>query len=199
MLICVSISKTLTDIPILLELIKEIPTQASSNYYADLVRQKYDLGDVYYLDLWPIGMQFLMIVDPEITNQLIVKDSISKNSVLKLFMRFLVGSPNNLLSGDGHSWERLRRIFNAGFSTSHLATLIPSIIEESNVFCGILEKHAQRQDVFRLEEAATRLTIDVIGRAVLDTRLHSRTSKNELATAIIDQIAWIPQARPTRP
>lgn len=186
-------------IPILLQLLKEVPTRIAPLYYADLIREKYNLGDVYYFDLWPIGMQFLMIVDPDITNQLIVKDSISKNSVLKMFMGFLVGSSNNLLSGDGHAWAKLRRVFNPGFASSHLNTLIPSIIEECKVFCGILERHAQRQDVFRLEEAATLLTIDVIGRAILDTRLNSQVGKNELATAIVDQVAWIPQARPNRP
>lgn len=183
-------------IPILLQLLKEVPTRIAPLYYADLIREKYNLGDVYYFDLWPIGMQFLMIVDPDITNQLIVKDSIPKNSVLKMFMGFLVGLSNNLLSGDGHAWAKLRRAFNPGFASSHLYTLIPSIIEECKVFCGILERHAQRQDVFRLEEAATLLTIDVIGRAILDTRLNSQVGKNELATAIVDQVAWIPQARP---
>ena len=140
-----------------------------------------------------------MIVDPDVTNQIIVKDSIPKNSVLKLFMGFLVGSSTNLLSGDGHAWAKLRRVFNPGFASGHLNTLIPSIIEECGVFCGVLEKHAQRQDVFRLEEAATLFTIDVIGRAILDTRLNSQVNKNELATAIMDQVAWIPQARPNRP
>jgi cytochrome P450 len=154
---------------------------------------------VYYFDLWPIGMQFLMIVDPDVTNQLIAKENVYKNSILKLFMGFLVGSPDNLLSGDGHSWTKLRRIFNPGFASSHLNTLIPSIIEDGKVFCGILEKHATNDEVFRLEEAATLLTIDIIGRAILDTKLDSQVSKNELATAIIDQVAWIPQARPNRP
>ncbi|KAL2807725.1 cytochrome P450 [Aspergillus granulosus] len=186
-------------IPILLSLLKEVPTRVAPLYYADLIRQKYDLGDVYYFDLWPIGMEFMMIVDADVTNQLIVKENVPKNSILKLFMRFLVGSPDNLLSGDGHGWLKLRRIFNPGFASSHLNTLIPAIVEEGKVFCSILEKHATDHEVFRLEEAATLLTIDVIGRAILDTRLHSQVKSNELATAIVDQVAWIPQARPDRP
>lgn len=114
-------------------------------------------------------------------------------------MRFQVGSPVNLLSSDGHTWAKLRRLFNPGFVSSHLNTLIPNIIEDCRVFCRILERHAQRGDVFRLEEAATLLTIDVIGRAILDTAINSQSGETELAAAIVDQVAWIPQARPHRP
>jgi len=31
----------------------------------------------------------------------------------------------------------------------------------------VLSKHAEKQDTFLLEEAATRATVDIIGRAVL--------------------------------
>jgi cytochrome P450 len=67
------------------------------------------------------------------------------------------------------------------------------------VFCGVLEDYAKRQEVLRLEEKATLLTIDVMGRVILDTKLDSQTSSNTLATAITNQVAWIPQARPHRP
>ncbi|ROT41099.1 cytochrome P450 monooxygenase-like protein [Sodiomyces alkalinus F11] len=186
-------------IPILLELLKEIPINASSLYYADLLREKYNLGDIFYFDLWPIGMQFLMILDPDITKQIIVRKPTHKNSMLKLFMRFLVGSHDNLLSADGHTWMKLRRIFNPGFASSHLSTMIPGIVEETEIFSKTLEEYAQKERAFRLDETATLLTIDVIGRLILDTQLHSQTAPNELTSAIISQVAWIPQARPTRP
>ena len=63
---------------------KEVPLQIAPLYYADLIRVKYNLGDVFYFDLWPIGLQFLIVVDPDVTNQLIVKDPTDKHSLVKL-------------------------------------------------------------------------------------------------------------------
>jgi cytochrome P450 len=82
-------------------------------------------------------------------------------------MGLLAGSSENLLSSDGSEWARWRRIFNPGFSTSHLTTFVPRIIEETKVFCRTLEKHAKDNDVFRLEEVLTKLSIDVIGQLIL--------------------------------
>ncbi|KAF2003797.1 hypothetical protein P154DRAFT_617667 [Amniculicola lignicola CBS 123094] len=114
-------------IPIVLKLMKKIPIRVHPLYYASFLREEYGLSDVFYLDLWPLSFQFLTIFDPEVTDQLIVKDSQPKHSALKIFMGLLAGSSENLLSSDGSEWARWRRIFNPGFSTSHLTTSVPRI------------------------------------------------------------------------
>ena len=96
-----------------------------------------------------------------------MKDSQPKHSALKLFMGLLAGSSENLLSSDGTEWATWRRIFNPGFSTSNLTTFVPSIIEETEVFCSTLEKYAKSNRIFRLEEVLTKLSIDVIGQLIL--------------------------------
>ena len=107
------------------------------------------------------------VLDPDITNQVIVKRSQPKHEAVKEFMTQLVDSKVNLLGSDGLEWSYWRKIFNPGFSNSHLTTLVSDVVEYSIIFCDILNEHAIADDVFRLEEAATRLTIDIIAKTVL--------------------------------
>ena len=46
-------------------------------------------------------------------------------------------------------------------------TFVSGIVNDAIVFTDILSKHAEAQDWFPLEEATTRLTVDIIGRVVL--------------------------------
>ena len=46
-------------------------------------------------------------------------------------------------------------------------TLVDGIVDDSLVFMDVLSKHADTGEIFSMEEAATRVTVDVIGRVVL--------------------------------
>ncbi len=46
-------------------------------------------------------------------------------------------------------------------------TLVDGVVDDSMVCMGILARHAEQQDIFSLEDTATRATLDIIGRVVL--------------------------------
>ena len=46
-------------------------------------------------------------------------------------------------------------------------TLMEGIVEDTLVFCDNLDKYAKSGTTFSLDDAATRLTIDIIGRVAL--------------------------------
>ena len=71
------------------------------------------------------------------------------------------------MSMDGPEHKRWRAIFNPGFSSAHIMTLVDGIVDDSLIFMEILGRHAKEQGIFSLEEAATRATVDIIGRVVL--------------------------------
>ncbi len=57
--------------------------------------------------------------------------------------------------------------FNPGFSTSNLMALVPGIVQDASTFCRILREHASKGKVFQLQEPATKVTLDIIGRVTL--------------------------------
>jgi len=142
------------------DLTKEFPKELHPHSYLHIVREKYGLGDVFYMDAWPLGYPMLAISHPQIAEQALLQP---KHESLSGYLSPITGA-HSLIYMEGKEWKKWRSIFNPGFSHSHLMTLIPGIVEDSLVFCDILEEHTRKADVFRLEELATRVTVDIIGK-----------------------------------
>ena len=121
------------------------------------------MGDTFYLNLWPFAPDFLVITDPEIAQNL---SHSAKYWTLTWFLEYITGL-DNLIAQHGQAWKTWRNIFNPGFSANYLLTLVNQILEDANVFYDILCEHAESNTPLRLEDAATRLTVDVIARVTL--------------------------------
>lgn len=64
-------------------------------------------------------------------------------------------------------WKPWREIFNPGFSASYILEQVPHIVQEVLVYCEILREHAQKGEIFSLDETLLRLTMDIIGTVTL--------------------------------
>ena len=126
----------------------------------------YGLEKAFYFDVWPMGPQTLFVVDPDMANQATTTLSLLKSPLVKEYLERLLGS-DNMVTLEGSKWKTLRSLFNPGFSTSHLMTLVPSVVDDVMYFNEVLKRKANEGTVFQLEEYATRLTIDIIGRITL--------------------------------
>jgi cytochrome P450 len=58
------------------------------------------------------------------------------------------------------------------------------------VFADILKEKAKNRELFRLEPLTTRLTVDIIGKVVLDTEFGSQKGSNEFVDTLVNQISW---------
>ena len=130
------------------------------------LRTKHNLPRVFYIDTWPFGDSICAIVDPDVAYQVTVQQNFPKHEVVAGSIWPLTGM-KNLVSMGGSEHKRWRTIFNPGFSNAHLMTLVGGIVDDSLTFTDILSKHAEKQDIFSLEEAATRLTVDIIGKVAM--------------------------------
>ena len=74
---------------------------------------------------------------------------------------------NDLVSQEGQTWKRWRNVFNAGFALSHLITLVPGMVEEVEIFCEKLGEHADKGEIFQVEEETTGVTSDIIGKVAM--------------------------------
>ena len=130
------------------------------------LRLKYKLPCIFYIDTWPFGHPICVIVDPDVAYQVTVQTSLPKHAAVEESIWPLAGT-KNIVSMEGAEHKRWRTIFNPGFSNAHLMTLVDGIVDDAVLFAEILGKHADEGDIFSLEEAATRMTMDIIGRVVL--------------------------------
>ncbi|KAK4908195.1 hypothetical protein LTR49_022881 [Elasticomyces elasticus] len=133
----------------------------------------------------------LLIFDPDIAQQITVENNQPKYHGMADFLVHIAG-PDDMVASDGELWRKWRTIFNPGFSSSHLMSLVPGIVDDSLVFCDVMRKHADNGNPFRLEETVTRVTVDIIGKVVLDLRLNTQRGTNEMVNALREQIQLLP-------
>ena len=121
---------------------------------------------VIYMDLWPVSQQMLSVIHPDLMAQFCQDPSMLKADLLHSeFMPFT--QCNDLVNLEGQEWKTWRSIFNPGFSARNILTLVPAMLEEIHVFRAWLETCASTGETVALEKQTMRLTVDVIGRAVL--------------------------------
>lgn len=65
---------------------------------------------------------------------------------------------------------------------------MPGIIDDCLIFIDKIREHATKGEVFRLEEDATRLTFDIIGKVSLDLRLNTQRADNGMINAFRSQV-----------
>lgn len=89
----------------------------------------------------------------------------------------------------GPEWMIWRSAFNTGFSVKNIMLLIPSFVEDSDVFKSWLSKVASPDEVAPLDNQASALVSDIKGRAVL--YVPSRAAL--LSELVLAVFRWIPR------
>ena len=168
------------------------PAGIHMHNWGHYIQKKYNQGDTFYMDWWPLGPRWLFTTNPEIIGQYITTtQSLPKSPLETAYLYDFLG-PHNMVSVEGQHWKNLRTMFNPGFSSAHLMTLVPYIVDASLVFCDVLRKKAETNDLFELEEYGTRLTIDIIGKVVLDSDFDSQKQVHPIVSTFRDRVGYMP-------
>ncbi|KAF2192569.1 cytochrome protein [Zopfia rhizophila CBS 207.26] len=178
--------------------VSKLPKRVHPHAFPHYLTKDYDLPPVFYVDVHPVNAPMMVILDPETAQEVSANSGLPKHPNISDFIAPLAGK-ENLVTMEGSLWKKWRSIFNPGFSTSHLMAQIPTIVSCAQEFVRILDKHAARKDVFRLEEEATKVTIDVIGKVVCDHDFNSLTTDNEFVELMRKSLSWMPDSQSLDP
>ncbi|KAI5862561.1 cytochrome P450 [Durotheca rogersii] len=146
---------------------------------------------IIYMDVWPVGYPMVAVYDPDMMAQFTQEHSLPKFWAMGQveFKPFTNGE--DLVTLEGPEWKAARSLFNPGFSMKNLLSLVPDMIEETLVFRERLRKAAESGEIVKLEEYTTDVTVDVIGRTVLGTRLETQKKPNLLMRTMRSQLALL--------
>ncbi|KAL9587837.1 MAG: hypothetical protein Q9203_003350 [Teloschistes exilis] len=170
------------------------PPNAHPHAFPHWLRQHFpELGPLFYIDVWPVNAPMLVILDPTAAAQVMIHHSLPKHPSVRDYVYPLIGT-KNLVTLEGKEWKMWRGIFNPGFALAHLMSLVGGMVDDTVQFTQILSEYAAQGKVFQLEDAATRLTVDIIANVALDVPLRSQTTENELLNAFRNQLQWMPIA-----
>ncbi|KAK4498933.1 hypothetical protein PRZ48_009443 [Zasmidium cellare] len=177
-------------VPAVTKVVMQQPQGVAPQTYLQCVKDYYNLGDYFYFDPWPLGPPIMAIFNVDMVNQVTMRSpQIPKHPLIADFMKNF-GGPGNLVSSEGNEWKKWRSAFNSGFATSYLMTTVPMIVEECDRFCKYMEQYSKNNELFRMEQATTKLTVQIIGKIVLDVDLQAWKGQNPLLEAFKSQVRW---------
>ncbi|KAK1997757.1 cytochrome P450 4V3 [Colletotrichum falcatum] len=131
--------------------------------------------------------------DPEVAGQSVAEPGLPRGYLIKEIIKPLTDGLD-LVSSEGEAWKTWRVRFSPSFSNKNVLALLPGMIKDVQVFADILRDRAGSGGdwggVFPLEDLTTNLTIDVIGRAVLDMELNEQAAgPSRFKKYFMDQIS----------
>ena len=68
------------------EVISKQPKRAAPQTFPLLLKEKFNLGDYFYVDVWPFNEPILMIFDADMMDEFTVKQSLPKHEAVGKFM-----------------------------------------------------------------------------------------------------------------
>ncbi|KAK3291807.1 cytochrome P450 [Chaetomium fimeti] len=75
-------------------------------------------------------------------------------------------------------WKQLRKRFNPGFAPQHLMTLLPCILDKTDIFMEHLDRYALSGDEFPMLRNTINLTFDIIGAVTMDVEFDAQRAES---------------------
>lgn len=149
------------------KIISSLPADAHGHHLPDQLRRAYpELGPDFYLDLAPFAPSMLVLTSLDTLHQVTQQHPLEKFPSMRRFLKPLTGGLD-IVTMKGQVWRKWRNIFNPGFSAANLTTLVPLIVEKTDIFISIIGKHSENQDIIKMKDLLDNLTMDIIGLVVL--------------------------------
>lgn len=152
---------------IMREIASTLPIDATPQLFAHIMREKYGLGDFWYLDLWPLAPPQLVVAHPELANQMAQKINLPKESeVMQKWTGPILGN-NSMVTANGHAWQVARKSFTPSFQPRKVLAHVPGIVDEVVDFCDVLQDYVKSQKIFKMESVAARMIFNISSKAIL--------------------------------
>lgn len=138
-------------------------------------------GGIFRLTFGP--KSFLIVSDPSIAKH-ILKDNAKAYSkgILAEILDFVMGK--GLIPADGEIWRRRRRAIVPALHMKYVAAMISLFGEASDRLCQKLDSAASTGEEVEMESLFSRLTLDIIGKAVFNYDFDSLTNDTGVIEAV---------------
>ncbi|OLN86610.1 putative sterigmatocystin biosynthesis P450 monooxygenase stcS-like protein 3 [Colletotrichum chlorophyti] len=137
---------------------------------------------VLLFDLRPISRPMLLIRTHDVAEQISRQSKMWPYSTPKsdtmFFLKPLLGE-RSIVMTQASAWKDMRKHFNPGFAPQHLMSLMPVILEKTEIFIDKLDKLASTGEEFELEPLCTNLTFDIIGAVTMDADLGAQLPEED--------------------
>ncbi|KAJ5154842.1 uncharacterized protein N7500_010281 [Penicillium coprophilum] len=125
---------------------------------------------LFVVDSRPVSPPMCVICDHDVAEQIsqsskLFQYSLPKSEVTRWYTDMM--GPLSIVLAQDEEWKCLRKQFNPGFAHKHLISLMPCILDKTQIFMTRLDHYASTGEEFSLDELCTNLTFDIIGAVTM--------------------------------
>ncbi|KAJ6877605.1 protein LUTEIN DEFICIENT 5 [Populus alba x Populus x berolinensis] len=169
------------DYPKIPEAKGKISAIRSEPFFIPLYELYLTYGGIFRLTFGP--KSFLIVSDPSIAKHILRDNSKAySKGILAEILEFVMGK--GLIPADGELWRVRRRAIVPSLHQKYVAAMISLFGEATDRLCKKLDAAAFYGEDVEMESLFSRLTLDIIGKAVFNYDFDSLTNDNGIVEAV---------------
>lgn len=129
------------------------------------LHRKYQLGDIWYLDMWPVGLAMMMTCGPETTAISTTANIYPQASVVGEFFKSSTGT-SFIEALNGNPWKQLHQMLAPGLTPGAVKTYFSDVVSRAAVLNRRLQRAAASGDIIDLYRMLSHYPAEVIGKVV---------------------------------
>jgi len=157
----------------------KFPADTAFQSMVTQIKQDFDLPDIWYLDLWPAGPEFVMCSSPEAAMiPTTTIPMIQAPAVIEFFDGNL--GDNFIEATNGPVWKDLHHMIAPGLTPAATKAYHKLIVEEAGTFYERLLKFSQKDEPVNMMHEIGKFPFDVVSRVFLGMKLDAQTTDCKL-------------------
>ncbi|KAH8680807.1 cytochrome P450 [Xylariales sp. PMI_506] len=152
------------------EYTKKLPPGIYTHSFITQMRQDYDLGDFFYLDLWPVGPSMIVCASPEVHAISTTQNNGAMPAIVIDFFRGNVGD-SFIEVTNGALWKRLHHMLAPGLTPNSVKVHISTIIDLAGSLHTRFQDLAKSGEVVDMRFELGKYPFQVISHFLLNEQL----------------------------
>ncbi|KAL2847120.1 cytochrome P450 [Aspergillus pseudodeflectus] len=181
--------------------IKLFPDNTAPAAYYTEIAQRYQLKELFYLDLWPFAPSQLVLISPETAALITTVEDYPVHDVATGFVSALIGK-TMIAAVNGQPWKALHNMIAPAFRPSALKRMVPVIADQTmSVFHATLSRHAASGQAFAMEDVAAQLVFRMSSKVIFGVSVSDEANERLLAdfAVILEYAKILTQVQPGNP
>lgn len=142
------------------------PSPCHSQLPITHLQKTYNLPEVFYLDLWPLGPVFLVTASVDAQNLVDQRFSMGKHDENDNVLTAIIGK-NTLPALNGRVSQQVHRMLQPAFRPQSIKQLLAKVADEAGVFCRVMERMAATGEAFSMETMAGRMLFEINAKTIV--------------------------------
>ncbi|KAF2429661.1 cytochrome P450 [Tothia fuscella] len=156
-----------------------MPPNTHPQAYMTSIAQKYDLEGIFYLDLYPASVSMVVLTEPTLMDHIAITKPLRVHPMAEELLSPMLGT-NIIAAANGAVWKMLHKAMAPAFNWGHVRGLTGLFVEETLEFRRALDKLAESEELFSMEDVSAKLVFDIIARVVFNYSLHAQTKGSQV-------------------